>query len=509
MDAFGTAVTAGTLVLTYLDACASYSSEARSLYHRFKWDLRVMKEIATYLENLQPKTPNFQTEDDDLLNETADYLAVLFGKVSSSFTKIQASGILRQTINQGLWVARRSSLKELEQELNQWTNRFEVRLLGLPPEIKTIIPFTPTTISNDASTTHVLESNSRMQKFASLTTKAKEQQITSLMREPPRKLLQAIKQYPHSTTLVIRVQSQQFIITSRPFPPDIIPGTEEFQRFTSDIGELAAALHVLDPTTNIPLLRVEYFFYDVHTKRFFFVQVPTHPVNEVLTLDEMIDKAPFPYMLIEKNAWLPLNQRLKLAQKIAEAVFFLHTAGFVHKNITSSSIISLQRSNAAPSDLFPYSMGEPYLVGFDVVRSETGISLLEGAYNLNRPSRQQIEPIAKRNKQVFQHPDRLQEAESKIKRYIRNYDIYSLGVVLLQIGIWEPISKVTMRLEDDLTSWPESLRGISQELGLITGARYQKVVAWCLGLKGDRLVKDVEFAQKVLDPLEDMANALA
>lgn len=55
----------------------------------------------------------------------------------------------------------------------------------------------------------------------------------------------------------------------------------------------------------------------------------------MMTLEEMVSGDSFP------EVDYPLNERLKLAYKIAKAVFFLHTAGFLHKNITSSSVVAL------------------------------------------------------------------------------------------------------------------------------------------------------------------------
>ncbi|XXH03693.1 hypothetical protein Hte_010099 [Hypoxylon texense] len=444
MDIFGTAVTAGNMILTYLDAYASYSDDARSLYHRFKWDLRLLKEIIKYFEQRQSQSSDsrLSLEDEDILNETAEYLKVLISKASASSTKIQASGFLKRTINQGLWVSRRSDLKELEQELRQWTNRFDIRLLGLPPEVRNIIPAVPIATGDNIPTPLVVESNSRMQQFARLASEAKKQRIAELLRKPPDTLLHEIEEAP-DVPRTLCVESQQYILTSRPLPSGINTNSRAFKVFQSDLGELAAALHVLDSGADVCLLKVEYYFYSASAKKFLFVQIPPHPVDEVLTLEDMIERTPYSTMLVKHKTWLPLNQRLQLAKRLSEAVFFLHTAGFVHKNITPTSIISLGRSNVAASARFPYSIGNSYIMGFDMIRSQDGISALEGALNLVRRNRHQKDTIARRNLQVFQHPDRLQLDKSKVKRYIKNYDVYSLGVILLQIGLWEPISTIT------------------------------------------------------------------
>lgn len=42
MDVFTTVITAGGLILRFLDACSAYSDEAKSLKTRFDWDIRVL-----------------------------------------------------------------------------------------------------------------------------------------------------------------------------------------------------------------------------------------------------------------------------------------------------------------------------------------------------------------------------------------------------------------------------------------------------------------------------------
>ena len=510
MDAFSTAVAAGDMIITYLDACASYSDEARSLYHRFKWDMRVLKEISSYFERRQAQVSHTQRmPEENLLDETARYLAVLISKVSASFAKIQAFGFWGRTLNQSLWLARRKELKDLEHELNEWTNRFDIRLLGLPPELKTIIPATHTTAKDRGSVPIALQSNMRMQEFAALAWKSKQQQIDLLRCDPPKGLLYELERNPDALCQALELDTQQVVITSRPFPPGINPGHIEFQRFMWDIGELAAALHVLDLDANVCFLKVEYFFYDMEKRRFVFVHHPPHPIDAVITLEEMIEHTSYSGTLSKHKTWVPLDQRLKLAKRLAEGVFFLHTAGFVHKNITPSSILSLQRSNLPPFLRFPYSLGDPYIMGFEMVRSENGLSVLEGAYNVQTAGHYYSEKnMSERSQQIFQHPDRLHLDEGNVKRYIKNYDVYSLGVVLLQVGLWEPINTIARRMDDDFEKWPENLCRISQELGLRTGTRYQRMVIWCLTLKGTSVVKDMEFMHEVLEPLEDMEKAL-
>ena len=129
--------------------------------------------------------------------------------------------------------------------------------------------------------------------------------------------------------------TEQFIFARQKVPHERMPGSPVFQSMVSEMGELAAALNCLDPATDIRLLKVEFYFYHADSNHFLFAQKPPYPTMSMITLEKMIRGDPFP------KVEAPLNKRLRLAHKLAEAVFFLHTTDFVHKNITSSSVVAL------------------------------------------------------------------------------------------------------------------------------------------------------------------------
>ncbi|KAK0111123.1 hypothetical protein ONS95_001499 [Cadophora gregata] len=108
----------------------------------------------------------------------------------------------------------------------------------------------------------------------------------------------------------------------------------------------------------------------------------------------------------------PLDERLDLAKKLASSILFVHNVQFVHKNIRPETIVVFQNEVS--------SIGAPYLAGFDQFRIEDGNTYLVGDnlwdHNLYRhPSRQGILPEM---------------------HYQMQHDIYGLGVVLLEIGLW-------------------------------------------------------------------------
>jgi hypothetical protein len=495
MDIFGTVVTAGGLILQFLDACSAYSDEAKSLKTRFDWDMRVLKVINDYFAQRQSHKADRQLapEDAELLERTANYLDGFVAKVQKTLWKIERKGWLQDGVKHIMWITRRADLKEMEKEIFEWTLRFDVRVLGLPSELRRIVP--NAAAGDEVRPPAVVRSNERLQEFLALASAAKQRRGRSMLLATPDEVVSKITHRGDISFQPLRYGTEQIIFASRRVPPERVPGSPTFQSMESEMGELAAALNCLDPAADIRLLKVEFYFYHADSNQFLFAQKPPYPTTSMMTLEEMISGDPFPK--VEAS----LNERLKLAHKLAEAVFFLHAAGFIHKNITSSSVVALRRPSFPPGEIIP-EIDDSYLMGFDLIRGTEAITNKEGA--VSRPEEQR----SMWEFDVFQHPDRLQGQSSL--RYIKTYDVYSLGVVLLEVGLWEPLARVARGLkEEDRSSWSRELSEIVPQLGARTGEKYQSLVAWCLGLKGDHIVKDSEFVYEVLDPLEDIVNALS
>ncbi|KAL0264071.1 hypothetical protein SLS55_000015 [Diplodia seriata] len=233
-------------------------------------------------------------------------------------------------------------------------------------------------------------------------------------------------------------------------------------------------------------------------RQFLFAQTPPHPTVSLMTLEDAIREDSF--LEVE----VPLNQRLKLALRVTEAILFLHSAGFVHKNISSSSVVVLERDYPHCDEVSPYpALDNAYVMGFDLIRGVEARTSKEGAVREADELPRLIWEF-----DIFQHPDRLQGPSSP--RYTKTYDVYSLGVLLLEIGLWEQLPEAIPDLdEENPSSWTEELKAVVPKLSPRTGERYQRLVSWCLGMDGCEIVKEIEFAEQVLDPLDEMVNALS
>ncbi|MCJ1454465.1 hypothetical protein MMC28_004818 [Mycoblastus sanguinarius] len=114
----------------------------------------------------------------------------------------------------------------------------------------------------------------------------------------------------------------------------------------------------------------------------------------------------------------PLDYRFQLSHRIAEALLSVHALQRVHKNIRTDNILLLKSINNEESQI-----GDPYLIDWTMLRS-TRI-----------PSNQKGDNDWLTN--IYRHPRR--QGWQLEDRYNMGHDIYSLGVCLLEIGLWEPL----------------------------------------------------------------------
>jgi hypothetical protein len=185
-----------------------------------------------------------------------------------------------------------------------------------------------------------------------------------------------------------------------------------------------------------------------------------------------------------------LNQRFCIALKLAKAVQKWHSVGWLHQGISSPNVIFFMLKGIRKLD---YS--SPFLQGFEFARPDADPSI-------GRPADDILASL-------YRHPDR-KIPERKGHRKI--HDLYSLGVVLLEIGLWQSIVDIVQGKSKQVSS-PEMVRykiqvAISDRLGHYVGKTYQAAVNVCLnsdfGVELDdrqesRLAR--AFQKKVIDEI--------
>ena len=107
-----------------------------------------------------------------------------------------------------------------------------------------------------------------------------------------------------------------------------------------------------------------------------------------------------------------LNLKLDIVRSLANSVMYIHTASYVHKNIRPETVVVFETDIAVRMSSF--------LVGFENFRPADGQTWLLGDISWE--------------KDLYRHPNR--QGIRPQEQYIMQHDIYSLGVCLLEIGLW-------------------------------------------------------------------------
>lgn len=516
MDVFGTVVMAGTLILNFLSSCRDFGPDARHLEANFAWDLAAITAIHQYFQKRKAQGDDAGLPEDQqlLLERTSQYLEELVNDMHRSLRKLNRVGLATSVFNHAMWIQRKGAIGDMQKELNEWTKRFDVRVLALPLELRAVIPSTtPSRRGANAFPPAMVRSHQRMERFIVLNPANRKKLAADMLLTESADLARQITRWEKEiSSLPLSIGGESLVFAARRLPEGIKPGHPRYDGLLRDMGEFAAQLNQLEPEAAVRLLKVHNYFYHARSNQFLFSHHPPYPTRAMKTLGDVIklDSAFFPDITVA------LNHRLQLAYKLSEAVFFLHTArspcGFLHKNITLSSVVVFEPTS--PTQLVtaqddyptPARKTEPlvdgaYLMGFDLIRGADAYTAKQGV------TRADGTPTSIWDFDVYQHPDRLQGPQSP--RYIKTYDIYSLGVVLLQIGLWQPLAEAAPELAgSDKASWAYQMLELVPALAPRVGERYAGLVEWCLSLSGDEVTRDEEFIERVLDPLDNMAKAL-
>lgn len=223
------------------------------------------------------------------------------------------------------------------------------------------------------------------------------------------------RRIPHLTVREVEEPRSDLLVDTRHYSYESL---NHSQRAIDDVRTLARALQKVDPV--IPsLLQCKGVIKTANKEngslRFDFIFRIPGKMSQPRGFRDLLQTIP------AKSH--PLNERLQLAKSLARSVAFLHNIRFVHKNISLDTCIVLQDGTS--------TLGTPFLVGFDKFRPANGQTLRTGDDSWS--------------KDLYRHPSR--QGMNPEEEYVMQHDIYSLGVCLLEIGLWT--SFVLTRTEDE------------------------------------------------------------
>jgi hypothetical protein len=208
-----------------------------------------------------------------------------------------------------------------------------------------------------------------------------------------------------------------------------------------------------------------------------------------------------------------LGHKFRLALGLATCVAQLHMVGWLHESFRSSNILffppatpllpTTKARSASPSrSSVSIDFSEPWVLGFEFSRLDIGRTVGYADFDPERD--------------IYRHPQRQGDPEV---HFTRIHDIYALGVVLLEIGLWEPAIKLEKNMFAHANKGEnvqrQLLKHASHRLESRVGAKYRDAVIKCLtgefGVVDDNkedLKLQQAFRSQVVDVLERAANSV-
>lgn len=466
-----------------------------------------LKDLLYFFHNIADNIPqDFQEELHDLFQT----LRRIFENLIQAFPPTKVSSALSAPVQRKISSRDVSRIKAGVKELEEWNDRF----------LKRVIVFLFLGDNNRPTSS---ERERALAGYAAL------DHVNSLRRAVQATLSTA------SSPKKLLLEADDDIIAREPLPyssiwmikraPDARPCLVEDRQYSDDadatsinairktVRDIASILHEADPDA-MGVLQCRGFRQEPSQNRFelHFDFPPDghrpHSLRDLL-------RAP-----INQKVGIahPLNHRINLAKRLASAVFYIHSGDFVHKNIRPDNILIFEptfTSNLDPKQAkyhqYPRALGTPFLVGYDGVRKVDAVS--------------QRLLVKNWKKNIYLNPERhrLQVGDE----FTMQHDVYSLGVVLLEIALWTDFTDRKSGFGKRLWQDHDTIRSPTQlqqlfidaakvDIPRALGQKYSDAVVACLtGLKAEKdagILKDQDdvvvglaFITQVVRKLEEIS----
>lgn len=284
-----------------------------------------------------------------------------------------------------------------------------------------------------------------------------------------------------------RIVEQPVLIEYATFDPtyrytEVSPPTDRLDALLSILTKLSSS------QPQLATLRCLGYFEDPRQPRFGLVfELPTSTYSGASDAHKSVDELR-PVTLLSvlqtgskslnnsNSATPPLEDRFRLAYSLATTFSKIHGENFVHKDLNSSNILVFRknRRQSANTRALQYALRSPVICSFDLF-SEYDIEAVNTMPTLN----------------IYRHPDDPKFTGSKEKSHGSQFDLYSLGLVLLEIGLWQPLADL-WKPKYTLSDFKQRVEDVYiRRLASKCGTAYMQVVRDCFWAV-DRIDSGVE-----------------
>lgn len=162
-----------------------------------------------------------------------------------------------------------------------------------------------------------------------------------------------------------------------------------------------------------------------------------------------------------QQLWPTLEEKYQLAAAVAEGLLALLSVNWVHKALTSANVVMFHK----PGSMNAVEFARPQIMGFGVSRPDKPGDITIDVRSLDTPW------------SLWQHPD-LRAVPHR--RYYRYHDIYSLGMILFEIGMWQDLHYLSVSDDSPIDFHRRVVNDCHRKLAHYVGEAYRDVVLLCI-----------------------------
>ncbi|KAI1363119.1 hypothetical protein F5Y08DRAFT_354746 [Xylaria arbuscula] len=398
------------LVRKIKSTCQAYQKADESIKERFELLESIWVKVKTQLELLTSISSHLT---DELLQCQLDLLQRLKGRLAQAASqleavdpkKIQSKGKAADVLRKWKFALVKSGLDELIAELEAWQQRFD-------PSWYLIILMSGKVLDNKLAQLADNKSSQSSQMSTPLTNLLAIRSTLNPDSASQRKSHMnlghdGLKDAQNSDIpftaayAAMRAGSSNLLIVERISCPSGMAS-----QVKTDVENLAKKLQNVDPDT-FGLLRCKGIIKHRDSSK----QLSAIDVIYNTPLNSQPPKTLRHYLLQKKP--MSLSAITRISKQLVRSVHYVHTCGFVHKNIRPENVLIFPSGDNV-------SLGPSFLIGFTEFRNANFQTNLYGDAAWHR--------------NIYRHPQR--QGPFVVDRYVMQHDIYSLGVCLLEIALW-------------------------------------------------------------------------
>lgn len=200
-----------------------------------------------------------------------------------------------------------------------------------------------------------------------------------------------------------------------------------------------------------------------------------------------------------------VTERVHLAHAISNCLLYLHAVGWLHKGLRSHNVLFFRTRDGH------VDYRQPFLSGFDFSRPG-------GSDEMTDAPGDDVEH------DLYRHPNAQSNRRRDRERSKKSFDIYSLGVILVELAHWQPVEDILRIDIRRARGRPDVVRGIREALlredkvaavGADMGERFEDATRKCLaggeelGLReGDDETQDEVAERLSMKFFEDVVKRL-